>query len=124
MKHHDEAGRILDALRAESGGGAADDSLLEMVAATFRGRRRWLTVLTWALSLAWFIVAIVCAVRFFGAGETRHQIAWAAGFLFSMQAVAAVKIWAWMDMIHTSTMRELKRVEAATVRLAEAVGER
>ena len=124
MNSHDELRKVLDALRDELTGKGSDESIIEMAVATFHTRRWWLTVITWTLSLLWFIVAIVCAVNFFGAGGTHAQIAWAAGFLFSMQAVAAVKIWAWMDILHTSSMRELKRVEAAVVRLAEAVGEK
>lgn len=117
MNRQEEVNRVLDALRTDALPG--DDSIVEMAVATFHGRRRWLTAVTWAMSFMWFAVAVWCAVRFFDASETRPQIAWATGFLFSMMAVTALKIWAWMDMIHTSTMRQLRRVEAAVVRLAE-----
>lgn len=120
MNSHDETNKILKALSNDAG----DDSLMEMALATFRGRRRGWTVFVWALSFLWFAGAIYCAIRFFDGTTVQSQIAWATGFLFSMMAVTALKIWAWMDMIHGSTMRELKRVEAAMVRLAEAVGER
>lgn len=117
MNSHNEAKKVLDALRADAGQG--DDSVIEMALATFQGRRRWFTALALGLSLVWFGVAVFCAVRFFDAATTQTQIAWATGFLGSMMAVTAVKIWAWMDMIHTSTTRQLRRVEAAVVRLAE-----
>ena len=124
MNRHDETKKVLEALRADAGDNAGDDTLFEMALGPFRGRRRRWTVFLWAMTFVWFGVAVFCAVRFFEPAETHAHIAWAVGFLFSMMAVGALKIWAWMDMIHTSTMRELKRVEAAMIRLAEAAGER
>lgn len=117
-----EAKKILDALLNEALGDDADESMIAMVSASFSGRRRWLTAITWTMSFIWFAAAVYCAIRFFDASAVQHQIAWATAFLFSMMAVTALKIWAWMDMLHTSTRRELKRIEAAMVRLAEVVG--
>lgn len=121
MNRHDEAKKVLEALRSDAAQHSADDSVIEMALATFRGRRRWYTALVWTMTLVWSIGAVYCAVRFFDAATTQGHIAWASGFLTCMMAVVALKMWAWMDMIHTTTMRELKRVEAAMVRLAEAV---
>lgn len=122
MNEFKETKKVLDALLNDALRDDADESVIAMAVATFHGRRRWLTVMTWVLSFLWFAAAVYCAVRFFDAAIVQHQIAWATGFLFSMMAVTALKIWAWMDMLHTSTRRELKRVEAAMVRLAEVVG--
>ncbi len=122
MTDDKEAKKILDALLNDALADDADESVIAMVSASFSGRRRWLTAVTWTMSFIWFAVAVYCAVRFFDAAAAQQQIAWATGFLFCMMAVTALKIWAWMDMLHTSTRRDLKRIEAAMVRLAEVVG--
>ncbi|MGD9693300.1 MAG: DUF6768 family protein [Phycisphaerales bacterium] len=124
MNGHEEARRIGEALRAEAERGARDDSMVELMVGTFRGRRKWFTALVWLMTGVMFAGSVVCAVKFFDAAETREQIAWATGFVYFSLAVLGMKIWAWMEMLHGSTAREVKRVEAMLARLAEAVGGR
>ncbi len=122
MNGHEEARRIAEALRAEAERGSQEDSLVELMVGTFRGRRKWFTALVWVMTLVMFVGSVVCVVKFFGAEGTRAQIAWATGFVYFSLAVLGMKIWAWMDMLHGSTAREVKRVEAMLAKLAEAVG--
>lgn len=124
MNGHEEARRIAEALRAEAERGARDESVVDLMVGTFRGRRRWFTALAWGLTLVMFGLSIVCLVKFFGAETTRGQLAWAMGFGYFSLAVLGLKIWAWMEMLHGSTAREVKRVEAMLAKLAEAVGGR
>ncbi len=124
MNGHEEARRIAEALRAEAERGARDESVVDLMVGTFRGRRRWLTALGWGLTLVMFGLSVVCLVRFFGAETTRGQIGWAMGFVYFSLAVLGLKIWAWMEMLHGESAREVKRVEAMLAKLAEAVGGR
>lgn len=124
MNSQEEARRIAEALRAEVERGAQDDSVMELMMGTFRGRRRWMNALAWGMTLVMFILCIVCAVRFFSAQTTQAQIAWATGFLYFSMAVLGLKIWTWMEMLHCATSREVKRMEAMLAKLAETMAEK
>lgn len=103
---------------------SGEPGLFEMVAETFRGRQRWLVALVWFWSLAFFVLAIVCAVQFFQAETTRAMIAWAGGFMYCVLAVAMLKTWYWMEMNKHALTREVKRIELQIARLAQRIEEK
>ena len=107
-------------LFAEHGG---EQGMFEMVADTFRGRSRWMTVLVYASLLAFLGLAIFTAVSFFQAESTRDQIAWAVGFVYSMIVISGLKVWYWMQMNRNALTREIKRLELQVARLSSRLND-
>jgi len=93
--------------------------LLEQVIDTFRGRNRWLVMLSFVFALVWLAVAVVTAIEFFEAESTRAMLAWACGFVLSMITIGMIKIWYWIELAKNSVLREVKRVELRVVRLGD-----
>lgn len=125
MKELDD--KIREALRKEDAevfddfGG--EPSMLTLVMDTFRGRHRWLVVLTVFWSLVFMVLSIVSAVKFFNTEDPRDMMMWALGFIFCMSAVSMMKLWFWMELSKNAIMREIKRVELQIARLAGRIKE-
>jgi len=117
---------IRDAFRAEDEQLNAflesEPNLFDQVASTFRGSSRFLVVISVVVSLVFMGVSIYCIVRFFQADSTKMMIAWAIGFMWASMAVAAMKIWYWMEMQRHQITREIKRVEIEIAALARRMG--
>ncbi len=117
--------KIREALRTEDAelldrvGG--EPSMFELVMETFRGRHRWLVLLTVFWSLVFFVLAIVTAVKFFTTEDSRDMMLWALAFVFCMSAVSMMKVWFWMELNKNAIMREIKRLELQIAQLAARV---
>jgi hypothetical protein len=96
----------------------AEQSLLEMMVDTFRGRHRWLVAMMAVWSLVFFVLAIVTAVKFFGAETTRDIVMWATACVLCMSAVSMLKLWYFLEMNKNALTREIKRLELQIARLA------
>jgi len=116
-----EALRNEDADLLENFGGEA--SMFELVLDTFRGRHRWLAMLTCFWSLVFFVLAIISGVQFFQSPDSRTTMLWAIAFLFCMSAVSMLKIWFWMEINKNAIMREIKRLELRVVKLTGRIGQ-
>ncbi len=101
-----------------------EQSFREMFTASFRGRNRWLTILGMVYGLIFFILAIYCAVRFFGAEELKDLLFWLGGFFFCMMSNAALKLWHWMQLNKNAVTREIKRLELQVAHLASELRDR
>ena len=101
--------------------GTPDEGLRadQLMLATFKTRNKFLTALAFVYTFVFFGLAVWCAVRFFGASETKHLLAWGFAFSFCMLAVAMLKMWFWMEMQRIAVTREVKRVELLTAKLLE-----
>lgn len=117
--------KIAQALRADE---AAEYQRLdpdlppwEMVFETFKGRNRWLNIVTAVWAFVFFVAAVFCFVRFFGADEVRAALAWGLGGVLLMLAVSFLKMWWWMEMQKNSIIREVKRVELQLASLARSL---
>lgn len=88
-----------------------DQSLMDMVRDSFRGRLRIWMYLTMAMSAILFGVSVWTLFGFAAAETTKEMIAWALGFYFCTQAVGMLKTYHWMTMYRNSILREVKRVE-------------
>ena len=97
-------------------------SFMEVIVQSFRGRRRWLSIFPFIQSLIYTGLMFWCGYEFFGAETTKHQIAWASGFLVCAIAVGLIKIWIWGEWQRNSLAREIKRLEIAVVDLGRRVG--
>jgi hypothetical protein len=111
MTSHDTRERGLDGI-------TDDPPLMEQIAETFRGRQRGMTILVWLDGFAIFILAILCAWRFFQVETPRLQIMYAVCFLFFMIGVVAVKIWYWMVIHRNQVVRRIVRLERRIEELA------
>ena len=114
-----EALRDEDAELFETLGG--EQSLYDMVADTFRGRHRWMVMLTMCWTLVFFVLAVLSAIRFFRVEDTREVLMWGGAFIFCMSAVAMLKLWYFMELNKNAVMREIKRVELQIARLAQRI---
>ncbi|MFN4185992.1 MAG: DUF6768 family protein [Hyphomonas sp.] len=94
------------------------ESLIGQLGATFTGPLKVWTAFAFVLSFAFFAIAVWSAFQILGAEELREMIFWLAAFLFSMLAVAMIKVWFWMRMNHLALLRELKRIELRIARSA------
>jgi hypothetical protein len=95
-----------------------DPSLYRQVLETFQGRLRWLNLLGWVAGFAFFVIACICAWRFVSALELRSMLLWGGGALVAVMALVLVKIWFWMELQKNAILREVKRLELQTARLA------
>jgi hypothetical protein len=94
---------------AEALGPLGEPPLWEQVTKLFRGRKRWLNVLTVVRILAFVVFAVVSAVRFFQAEGLHEMIAWAGGFVLCLIAMTLGRIWLWMQVYTNAVLREVKR---------------
>lgn len=91
----------------------------QLVVSAFRARNNAMTILFVGMTFVIMAIAAWCAVRFFGSGQTKHQIAWSVGFLVCMMAISLFKLWFWMEMQRIGVTREVKRVELLVARLIQ-----
>jgi len=96
----------------------------ELVISAFKSRNRAWTIFGVIFSLVFVALFIYCAVAFFDAQQTKHQIAWGIGASLCMLAVVAIKIWFWLEMQRLAISREIKRVELLTARLIRRLDDR
>lgn len=99
-----------------------DEAYTEAIIESFRGRRRWFTLLLFAVALLWAGLMVGCGYQFFQADSTKSQIGWAAGFLAFLIAASQAEMWIGSEWQRYSLARELKRLELRVVELSERVG--
>ena len=92
----------------------------EMVFETFKGRNRWLNVLTGFWMIVFFIAAIICMVRFFSGDNVESMLRWGFGALLLMMGSSFLKLWWWLEMQKNAVIREVKRVELQLASLARS----
>ncbi len=80
------------------------------------GMRYWL-FLVYALALISAAVYVYCGYNFATAPELDDRIFWGIWFIFSFIIHITLKLWTFMEMNRTSTMREVKRIELAVEKL-------
>jgi hypothetical protein len=70
---------------------SGDPSLFELMGTTFRGRLRWMVIMSFIMSIVYFGIGIYCAVNFSSAVEMKETIGWACGVLLCMMIVIVHK---------------------------------
>lgn len=117
--------KIREALRNEDaelfGDFGGEPSMYEMIAETFRGRHRWLTFFGVIWSVVFMAVFTFSGIRFFHATATRDMLLWSALCIVCCSAIAAMKVWYWLELNKNAVMREIKRVELQIARLASRI---
>lgn len=100
-----------------------DLPITELIISGFRGRQRWLTIFPMLVSLAYTVLLIWCAYEFFQSETTKHQIAWATGFLGAGLSICTTKIWIWGEWRRLAITREIKRLELRVAELGDRLGD-
>ncbi len=110
--------KIQAALRGQSGGDsfAADPNLAEEVIVAFRGRNRWINLVTVTFSLVFTGVLVWAIAGFIGAETVALQLRWGGLALLCFLMVSFLKVWFWLEMQSNRLLREIKRVELLLVR--------
>lgn len=112
---------LRNALAAEGEGMAYDlekeEGLREMIARSFQGKTRWMTLLVWFESLLFTGLAVFAAIRFFQVEGLKDSIFYAALFLTLMLIIVLAKVWYWMLMNRNSIQRDIKRLELRILEL-------
>ena len=98
-----------------------EQALPAMAFAVFRGRSRWLTVISMALGSVFLVLGILSASSFYNATELRDFMIWGGAAAFCFSTVWAMKVWYWMEMQRHAITREIKRVELQLAHLASRV---
>ena len=109
--------KIQAALRGESPAGSAVDqpNLAEDVLSAFRGRYRWLSTVMLIVQLVAVAFFVVAATKFYNAADMAVQLRWGGLALVLFQLMALLKIWFWLELQSSRTLREVKRVELMLV---------
>ena len=118
---------IRDALRADDAeilDQFEDQSTLELLTESFRGRRRLTAIGGVVANLLLIGAAIVAAGRFLEAGDQRTMLIWAGAVAFCVLGITAIKIWWWIEMARIGIARDLRRVELQVALLSQRLGER
>ena len=125
-KDHDIKDALTKADWAEDFDADRDQTFRQMLAGTFKGRTRWMTVLVYIYIFAFTALMVVSIVSFFESGQTdtRSHILWATGFLMSALFVTFLKLWIWNIMNRNAIAREIKRLELCVAELTERLGEK
>lgn len=96
----------------------SEPSVFEFIFDSFRGRERWLMMLSAFWMIVFLVLGVVSAVQAFAAEQQRAILLWGAGVLVSILAVATIKIMWWMELTRNALTREIKRLELQVARLA------
>ncbi|HCU65631.1 MAG TPA: hypothetical protein DF774_07730 [Rheinheimera sp.] len=100
-----------------------EQGLMPLIQSGFRGGLKPLMILAYLLALLLTVAIVFCAYQFFTV-EAAQQNFWGFCLMLAFQAQVGTKIWIWLEMNRTSTVRELKRVELALAQLqAQAVAQ-
>ena len=116
IKHElQQEAQHLDAILAQEPG------VFGMLNNSYHGAMRvWLII----ASVAGFIATIVllwCGYQFFIATQLSEQVFWGVWLIVSLLVQAMLKLWVFMEMNRSSTVREIKRVELAVEQLQSAI---
>lgn len=120
--------KIREAMESEFAGATDGEErgqwIFEMVTESFRGRRRWLSILTWMKMIFFFLLTVGALIMFFRLETTRELIASATCFIVGLIGMNSMFGLYWLELNRNSLARDIKRVELQIARLAQRVGER
>jgi hypothetical protein len=96
-----------------------EQSTIELLTDSFRGRRRATAIGGVIANLLLIAAAVVAAGRFLNAPDQRTMLIWGGAVAFCVLAVTAIKIWWWIEMARLGTARDLRRVELQVALLSQ-----
>ncbi|MCS1407258.1 MAG: hypothetical protein M2R45_00415 [Verrucomicrobia subdivision 3 bacterium] len=95
-----------------------EQSILEQVAESFKGRSRTLVFFAIGDMLLLLVLGIVAVVKIFHAEAQREMIFWASFLVFALLGIGLIKIWYWMELNKNAILRKVKRLEYLVAILA------
>ena len=101
-----------------------EDSLRSMLSDFYSRKMVWIAVLVWGWALLFIGGAVISAIGFFAAEQTKDQIMYAALFICQVQFVAFIKVFAWLMIARNGIRREVKRLELRIAELTKALAEK
>ena len=120
--------KIREAMESEFAGATDGEErgqwIFEMVTESFRGRSRWLSILTWMKMIFFFLLTVGALIMFFRLDTTRELIASATCFSVGLIGMNSMFGLYWLELNRNSLARDIKRVELQIARLAQRLGER
>jgi len=115
MKNYEEIDQMIRQALSEEEAKFYDElgeqTLPEMVGGLFKGRLKWITIMTMVIMVIFVALAFYCAVQFFVADDLRLTIIWGAGTFSFLLATSMLKLFHWMQMDKNAVIREVKRLE-------------
>lgn len=94
-----------------------EQGLGPMIRSGFNGGLRPLMIIAYGLALLLAVAIVYCGYQFLTV-DTAQQSYWGVWLVLAFQAQMGTKIWIWLEMNRSSTMREIKRLELAVTQLA------
>ncbi len=98
-----------------------EESIADMIARSFRGQTRWLTLFAGVKIVGTLAVATLAAVLFLTAETTKAQIAYASLFVASLVGCMLWWMWYWLLVQRNAQTREIKRLELQVAKLVQRV---
>jgi hypothetical protein len=111
--------RIEEALSAEDRAlleTFGEQGLLGLWSGVYSGAMGRLAALATVFTVAFFLGAVYCGWRSFGAGEAIDAARWGILAVMLMVMVGYLKLWFWLRMESNRVLREVKRLELQIAR--------
>lgn len=99
---------------------SSDPTLFQLVAATFKGRLRWIVYTTFILRIVCLVGAISFTVQFFQTEDLKDAMAWGGGAMICFLSMVFLKMWYWQEMGRCSILREVKVLKWQVAKLSES----
>lgn len=88
-----------------------EKNLFGKMTEVYRGKMGWLAIIMNVLHVVFFVLFVICAIRFFEVEAVRELLVWGAGGFICIMFMCMMKLYMWMQMDKNDMMRELKRIE-------------
>ncbi len=100
-----------------------DPSMLQLATQTFTQRHRFITAMAVFFTLMMMGLCVWFLIQAFSTDNTQTLIKWTIGIFFTIQSIAMLKLWSFMEMNTTVVTREIKRVELQLARLSAKIND-
>ena len=97
-----------------------EQGLGPMIRSGFNGGLRPLMIIAYLLAMLLAAAIVFCGYQFLTV-TSAEQSYWGVWLLLAFQAQMGTKIWIWLEMNRSSTMREIKRLELAVAQLTTPI---
>jgi len=88
-----------------------EQNVFEELLVSFQGKRKWLSIYIYIITLIFFGLSIYSLVQFLSVEEIRTMLLWGAATGGALLIVTMLKMWFWMQMDRNAIIREIKRLE-------------
>jgi len=95
-----------------------EQNVLQMLGGLLQGKNKWIIILMNIVQVAFFVLFIYCAIKFFVVEETNDLIRWGIFGSVALFAQSMLKLFTWMQMDKNAIIREIKRLELQVSSLA------